>query len=349
MVRTVRWLPRLGRWPRRRSAAIRTTRLGAGAPLLGSVLALALVSILAGGARPEPAPAARAAAAATAATAAASRAPAASLPASAQPPAPLSLAPPPLQAPLPQPPPPQPRALYRVVGCRSHGGPYRGGPPRREVAIGFDDGPAADTPAFVAMLERSHATATFFMIGRQLSGSFREMLLRELRDGDVLGDHTYSHPDLVTAGGSVRAQLSQPLGAIRALSGYTPCVFRPPYGAYDASVVAAARALSLATVLWNVDPTDWAQPGSGAIVQRVLAQVRPGSILISHDGGGPRGQTLAAYPAIIRALRARGYRIVTIPQLLGFRPVYVPCVRLCAGIGVPRLRLPRNAILQRAR
>ena len=80
----------------------------------------------------------------------------------------------------------------------------------------------------------------------------------------------------------------------------------------------------------------------------MLAQVRPGSIIISHDGGGPRGQTLAAYPGIIAALRARGYRIVTIPELLGFRPVYEPCIRLCDGIGLPRRGLPRGAILQRA-
>ncbi len=79
----------------------------------------------------------------------------------------------------------------------------------------------------------------------------------------------------------------------------------------------------------------------------MLAQVRPGSIIISHDGGGPRGQTLAAYPAIIASLRARGYRIVTVPQLLGFRPTYVPCIRLCDGIGVPRDRLPSDAIVQR--
>ena len=241
----------------------------------------------------------------------------------------------------------QPPALFHIVGCRSHGGPYRGGPARREVALGFDDGPAADTPAFLAMLERNHATATFFMIGRQISPAFRAMLRRELRDGDALGDHTYSHPNLLATGG-VRGQLAEPLAAIRALTGYTPCVFRPPYGAYDASVVATARSLGLATVMWNVDPTDWAQPGTGAIVQRVLAQVRPGSIVISHDGGGPRGQTLAAYPAIIAALHARGYRLVTIPELLGFRPVYVPCMRLCEGLGVPRARLPRNAILQRA-
>jgi peptidoglycan-N-acetylglucosamine deacetylase len=163
----------------------------------------------------------------------------------------------------------------------------------------------------------------------------------------VLGDHTFTHPDL-TRTGQVRSQLHATIAAIRSLTGYTPCVFRPPYGAYDQATVNTARSLGLATVLWNVDPSDYLLPGTRAIEQRVLAQVQPGSIILSHDGGGPRGQTLAAYPSIIAALRARGYRIVTIPQLLGFRPVYVPCIRLCEGIGVPRRQLPRDAIVGRA-
>ncbi len=240
-----------------------------------------------------------------------------------------------------------PETLYRIVGCASRGGAYRGGPARREVAIGFDDGPAADTPAFVSMLERNHASATFFLIGRQISSGYRPMLLRELRDGDVLGDHTFSHPNL-TLTRDARSQLTRTRALIRAATGYTPCVFRPPYGAYDNAVVQTARALGMATVLWNVDPSDYARPGSRAIVQRVLAQVRPGSIIISHDGGGPRAQTLAAYPAIIKALRARGYAIVTIPELLGFPPIYEPCVQLCGGIGIPRRMLSRGAIVQHA-
>jgi peptidoglycan/xylan/chitin deacetylase (PgdA/CDA1 family) len=238
--------------------------------------------------------------------------------------------------------------LYRIVGCRSHGDSiYRSGPPRREVAIGFDDGPDIDTPAFVRMLAANHAQATFFMIGRQVTAGYRETILRELREGDVPGDHTYTHPDL-TRSRDARGELERTLVAIRAQSGYTPCVFRPPYGAVDAQVVRTARSLGLATVGWNVDPSDYTQPGTAAIEQRVLAQVRPGSIIISHDGGGPRRQTLAAYPKIIAALRRRGYGVVTIPQLLGFRPVYEPCVRLCDGIGVPRSRVPHDAILQSA-
>jgi peptidoglycan/xylan/chitin deacetylase (PgdA/CDA1 family) len=241
-----------------------------------------------------------------------------------------------------------PPGRYRIVGCRSRGaGAYRHGPPRREVAIGFDDGPAPDTAAFVSMLERSRAQATFFMIGEQLSGAYARTLMRELRDGDVLGDHSFTHPNL-TLTGAVRTQLTRTIGAIRSLTGYRPCVFRPPYGAYNGSTVQIARSLGLATVLWNVDPSDYTQPGTRTIEQRVLSQVQPGSIIISHDGGGPRGETLAAYPSIIAALRARGYRVVTITRLLGFRPVYVPCIRLCGSIGVSRREVPRDAIIERA-
>ncbi|HSZ06426.1 MAG TPA: polysaccharide deacetylase family protein [Solirubrobacteraceae bacterium] len=248
----------------------------------------------------------------------------------------------------PTPPSTRGAVLYRITGCRSFGtSAYTHGPARREVAIGFDDGPAPDTPAFVTMLERGHTQATFFMIGEQVSAAYRRTLLRELRGGDVLGDHTFTHPDLLGSG-EVRAQLRKTIAVIRSLTGYTPCVFRPPYGDYDQSVVQTARSLGLATVLWNVDPSDYTLPGTGAIVQRVLAQVQPGSIIISHDGGGPRGQTLAAYPTIITDLRARGYRIVTIPQLLGFHPTYVPCIKLCDGIGVARGQLPRDAIIERA-
>jgi peptidoglycan-N-acetylglucosamine deacetylase len=238
--------------------------------------------------------------------------------------------------------------LYRITGCRSRGArAYLSGPDRREVAIGFDDGPAPDTPAFVTMLERSHTQATFFMIGEQVSAQYKPTLLRELRNGDVLGDHTFTHPDLTVSGG-VRAQLQQTIAVIRALTGYSPCVFRPPYGDYNQSVIQTARSLGLATVLWNVDPSDYTLPGTNAIEQRVLAQVQPGSIIISHDGGGPRGQTLSAYPTIIASLRRRGYRIVTIPQLLGFPPTYVPCIKLCDGIGITRGQLPAGAIVQRA-
>jgi peptidoglycan/xylan/chitin deacetylase (PgdA/CDA1 family) len=212
------------------------------------------------------------------------------------------------------------------------------------VALTFDDGPYPITPGFVRMLHANGAVATFFMIGEQLTSRYRSTLHEELREGDALGDHTYTHPDLVTSG-NVHGQLQSTLQRIRGLSGYTPCVFRPPYGYYDSSVVRTAASLGMATIAWEVDPSDYALPGSAAIRARVLAQVRPGSIVISHDGGGPRGQTLAAYPGIIRSLRSRGYRFVTVPELLGFHSVYRRCVRQCDGAAIPG-RPPPGSILE---
>ncbi len=238
--------------------------------------------------------------------------------------------------------------LYRPVGCVRRGPAvaYRSGPPRRVVALTFDDGPAPDTPAFVSLLASQHVPATFFMIGRQITPVYRAALRRELRAGDALGDHTYTHLDLETLNaGEVRSQLSGTVRAVRGLTGYTPCVFRPPYGDYNGSVVATAAALGLATILWNVDPADYTQPGVRAIEQRVLVQTQPGSIILSHDGGGLRGQTLAAYPDIIRALRRRGYRFETVPQLLGLRTVYRRCGRGCEGEG-RRGPLPPGSIVQ---
>lgn len=219
---------------------------------------------------------------------------------------------------------------YRPVGCVARGPnvAHFNGPSRRLVALTFDDGPSTLTVQFVRMLRAEHVVATFFMLGDQLSARDRPLLHEELRDGDALGDHSWSHPDLALSG-EVFSQLRGAKRLIARLSGYTPCVFRPPYGAYDAAVVQTARTLGMATIIWNVDPRDWALPGAGAIQARVLAQTRPGSIVLSHDGGGPRGQTLAAYPGIIAALRRRGYRFVTVPQLLGYHTIYRRCRGRC--------------------
>jgi peptidoglycan/xylan/chitin deacetylase (PgdA/CDA1 family) len=244
--------------------------------------------------------------------------------------------------------PSRPPLRYRPVGCVA-AGPLSArthGPRRREVALSFDDGPSIYTQRFVQMLRANHAVATFFMIGDQVTGGYRSILREELRDGDALGDHTWTHPMLTAlSAGAVRSQLASTKAQIAAVSGYTPCVFRPPYGAYDSTVVSVARSLGMDTITWEVDPADYTLPGSGAIEQRVLAQVQRGSIVLSHDGGGPRLQTLAAYPHIIAALRARGYSFVTVPQLLGLRSVYVAC-RLDCGEAAIQEPLPPGSIVE---
>ena len=194
--------------------------------------------------------------------------------------------------------------------------------PSGHVALSFDDGPWSDTPQFLGVLERERVPATFFMIGRQVPGH-EDVLRRMLRDGDAIGNHTFDHADLrrLSAAG-VRHELSATNDAIHHAVGYRPCLFRPPYGSYDRTVVRLAVGRHMTTVIWDVDPRDWSRPGTGTIEQRVRAQTRSGSIVLMHDGGGPREQTLAALPHIIHSLRGRGMRLVTVPDLLGFRVRY---------------------------
>lgn len=204
------------------------------------------------------------------------------------------------------------------TGCTAHGPAYvtNGSRAQRVVALTFDDGPWSDTPDFLNVLERAHVPATFFMVGRQVAGH-RTLLRRMLADGDVIGDHTWSHA-LVAGGGAFAAgQIRSTANAIQRTSGFRPCLFRAPYGAVGPGLLATAHGLGFTTIEWDVDPRDWSRPGSGAIETRVLSSVRNGSIVLMHDGGGPRGQTLAALPMIIAALRARGYGFATVARLTG--------------------------------
>ncbi len=195
------------------------------------------------------------------------------------------------------------------------------------------------------MLAANHVPATFFEIGEQVTATYAGTLRLSLRDGDALGNHTWSHPFLPGAR-DLASQLQRTDAAISNATGYTPCLFRPPYGASNRSIVATARSFAMATILWNVDPFDWRRPGVGAIEQRVLAELQPGAIIETHDGGGDRSQTLAAYPYVIDAIRQRGYRFVTVPQLLGFHTLYRECTGAgCRGEGVHG-PLPKGSIVE---
>jgi peptidoglycan/xylan/chitin deacetylase (PgdA/CDA1 family) len=217
----------------------------------------------------------------------------------------------------------------RLVGCVPAGPSvvHHGPSGRRQIALTFDDGPWFSPPAieFVNLLARYRVPATFFEIGRQLSAYDPTGFVqrRMLADGDMIGDHTWSHSNMVGLQPAEQtAQLERTARAIARMTGFTPCLWRPPYGAIDPRLVASARALGLLTVKWDLDPQDWAQPGVGAIVDDVLDHVHNGAIVIEHFGGGRRFQTLAAIPREIAALQSRGYRFVTVTQLLGLKLIY---------------------------
>jgi peptidoglycan/xylan/chitin deacetylase (PgdA/CDA1 family) len=183
------------------------------------------------------------------------------------------------------------------------------------VALTFDDGPSAYTGPLLGELEALRAPASFFVLGRQVAGS--EMLLgRMIADGDVIGNHTWDHRDVSGGGARAARELQRTSATIAAATGgRAPCWFRPPFGHTSPALEALARGLGMQTARWSVDPRDWSTSTAATIAERVLAAVRPGAIVLLHDGGGPRQQTLAAVPRIVRGLRARGYVLVTISQL----------------------------------
>ncbi len=215
----------------------------------------------------------------------------------------------------------------QLVGCTASGPPlvYDRPAAGRVIALTFDDGPWYLTPAFLGVLERYHVPATFFEIGEQVGpfGQGGAIQRRMLADGDMIGDHTWSHQDVAGAGALARTQIQDAAAAIRrATGGFAPCLFRAPYGAMSPALIAEARGMGFTTIQWNIDPRDWARPGVGEIESNILGNARPGSIVLMHDGGGDRSQTLAALPDIITTLRSRGYRFVTVTQLLGLRLIY---------------------------
>jgi peptidoglycan/xylan/chitin deacetylase (PgdA/CDA1 family) len=213
----------------------------------------------------------------------------------------------------------------RLVGCTATGPAlaFNGARSGRVVALTFDDGPWPDTPSFLAVLEREHVHATFFQIGEQIGSYGQAVDNRMLADGDMIGDHTWSHADVAGGGSLAASQIGLASSAIqRATGGFKPCLFRPPYGTYSSALVVQARAMGFTTILWDVDPADWSRPGTDAIYQRVVGAVRNGSIVIQHDGGGDRSETLAALPREIATLKARGFTFVTVAELLGQRVVY---------------------------
>jgi peptidoglycan-N-acetylglucosamine deacetylase len=210
---------------------------------------------------------------------------------------------------------------FRVAGCVAAGASERFSGPAggRDVALTFDDGPAPSTLAVLRVLRRDGARGTFFEIGRQVAGE--AAVARDvLRAGEELGNHTWSHPVLTAS--NTRAQLGRTQAAIAAAAGFTPCLMRPPYGIAAPEVVATARRMGMLTVQWDVDPKDWARPGAQVIAARVLGAVHPGAIVELHDGGGDRSQTVQALETIVPALRARGYRLVTVSRMLGLRRTY---------------------------
>jgi peptidoglycan/xylan/chitin deacetylase (PgdA/CDA1 family) len=214
-----------------------------------------------------------------------------------------------------------------LVGCTATGPAWVGRGPAgtRAVALTFDDGPWTDTSKFLDVLEREHVPATFFEIGRQIAtyGHGGAIERRMLADGDMIGDHTWNHADVARAGSFAEGEIAQTAAAIRtATHGFVPCLFRAPYGDVSPALIRLARSMGFTVIQWDVDPRDWATPGVSSIYDNVIAHAHNGAIIIQHDGGGDRSQTLAALPLEIEQLRREGYQFETVTQMLGEQLIY---------------------------
>jgi peptidoglycan-N-acetylglucosamine deacetylase len=207
----------------------------------------------------------------------------------------------------------------RAVSCTPGAGLVFNGPrDRKVVALTFDDGPSEYTEGFLKVLREKGVHGTFFEIGEEMPG--REATMRQiLAEGNEIGDHTMNHveyPDY--------AQIAGAASRIEAYTHFKPCLFRPPGGGVNSSVISTAAGLGLWTINWDVDPRDWSTPGTSAIYNTIVDTTQPGSIILMHDGGGNRSETLAALPQVIDTLRARGYEFETVTELLGGKISYKP-------------------------
>ena len=207
----------------------------------------------------------------------------------------------------------------------------RTGAQRRMVALTFDDGPDPTwTPKILAILEREHVPATFFVVGENAL-EHPQLLRRIVADGGEIGNHTYLHPNLANASAEqTLLELNATQRLVQAYTGRSMRLFRAPYfgdaeptTADELMPALAAQQAGYTVIGLHVDPNDWQRPQADRIVSEVDRQVRAatpersGNVILLHDGGGERSQTVAALPRIIANLRAQGYRFVPVSQLAG--------------------------------
>ncbi len=188
-------------------------------------------------------------------------------------------------------------------------------PGEKVVALTFDDGPWKDqTLRMLDILDRYGIKATFFMLGSRVRVDGKTAA-EVARRGHLLGNHSYSHPILTgKPSGVVISEIERTNAQIRKATGKTPHWFRAPGGAVDASVRSIVEARGMRVAHWTNGTGDWKNLGAARVV-KYATQVRPGGVILVHDGGGTRDQTIQALPQIIETLQAKGYRFVTLDQL----------------------------------
>lgn len=190
------------------------------------------------------------------------------------------------------------------------------------IALTFDDGPDPTyTPQILGALRKYNARATFFVIGVNVE-KYPDILRQVAAEGHEIGNHTYTHPLRLRneGNGEVASQLSRTAELVAQVTGQRTRVFRPPGGAYNGNLISAAKGLGYDIIIWSwtTNPSDAYGPGVAKIIHRVTDNAAPGDIVLLHDGS-PHPQTVAALPEILRILSEKGFRFVTVSDLLRLR------------------------------
>ncbi|GAA2461028.1 polysaccharide deacetylase family protein [Streptomyces mauvecolor] len=183
------------------------------------------------------------------------------------------------------------------------------------MVLTFDDGPDPRyTPGILKTLREHDVRAVFFLCGEMATDN--RDLLREMRDdGHVVGNHTWTHPQLnKTAPALIRSEIGRTSEVIEQTLGEPPQWFRAPYGAWNRNVFEIQAEMGMEPLAWTVDTLDWTTPGTATIIRRVLDGAAPGVVVLSHDAGGDRSQSVAALRTYLPELLAQGYELKVPPR-----------------------------------
>jgi peptidoglycan-N-acetylglucosamine deacetylase len=182
----------------------------------------------------------------------------------------------------------------------------------RRVALTIDDGPSpVYTPQILRLLQRYRITAAFSMIGVNVQ-AHPEVAREVAHAGHMIVNHTWSHPDLaLMSPAGVRDEMIRGTDEIHRATGRLPDMFRAPYGAWSPTVLQYCEQMRVTPLDWSVDPRDWSRPGVAAIVDNIMDNTRTGSIILEHDGGGNRSETVAALGIVLPRLLDRGFHFRT--------------------------------------
>jgi len=191
----------------------------------------------------------------------------------------------------------------------------RGDPAKKEIALTFDDGPhPAYTPKILSVLKKYDVKATFFLVG-EMAAQYPELVKAQFAAGHNIGNHTFHHVNLTKIPDEEVAVEIKACGEVlKNITGDAPHLFRPPGGDYDKEVAEVAEALGYTMVLWTDNPGDYESPGSKVIETRILDKISNGGIILIHDGVQ---QTVDRLPQILEYLMGKGYRFVTIDEMMG--------------------------------